>query len=171
MQSKVCFRCNQAKPIDSFYAHPGMADGRLGKCKECTKADTRANRELRKDYYQKYDRERANIPKRVAARKAHEKTDAYAKSHKRSTAKWLVSNRTRRKAQIAVGNAIRSGLLARQPCHICGRDAEAHHPDYSRALDVVWLCSAHHARLHAEHREHMRQLNQLISQHATKAEP
>ena len=31
-----------------------------------------------------------------------------------------------------------------------GDKAEAHHEDYSRPLDVVWLCSLHHHRRHAE---------------------
>lgn len=54
------------------------------------------------------------------------------------------------KARNAVGNAIRKGTLARQPCETCSGKAEAHHPDYSRPLDVVWLCRSHHKQLHKE---------------------
>jgi hypothetical protein len=40
-------------------------------------------------------------------------------------------------------------VLSRQPCSICGAErAEAHHPDYSKPLDVVWLCKPHHAEVH-----------------------
>jgi len=31
----------------------------------------------------------------------------------------------------------------------CANKPEAHHPDYSAPLDVVWLCSAHHKQAHA----------------------
>ena len=31
----------------------------------------------------------------------------------------------------------------------CSKKAEAHHPDYDRPLDVIWLCPQHHKALHA----------------------
>lgn len=58
-------------------------------------------------------------------------------------------------ARYAVKTAIRRGELTRQPCEKCGhvhphRRSHAHHEDYSRPLDVVWLCSMHHKQRHAE---------------------
>lgn len=52
------------------------------------------------------------------------------------------------KAQHAVTNAIRDGRLERLPCEICGEWAEAHHTDYTKPLDVRWLCPAHHREEH-----------------------
>lgn len=40
METKVCFKCQQEKALTDFYVHKRMADGRLGKCKTCTKADS-----------------------------------------------------------------------------------------------------------------------------------
>ena len=51
------------------------------------------------------------------------------------------------RARWAVKNAKRSGTLIEQPCH-CGAKAQAHHPDYDRPLDVIWLCSIHHGEAH-----------------------
>jgi hypothetical protein len=42
---KTCFKCKADKPNTEFYKHPETADGYLGKCKECTRADTKAARE------------------------------------------------------------------------------------------------------------------------------
>ena len=38
-------------------------------------------------------------------------------------------------------------FIIRLPCQICGRKAEAHHYDYNKPLDVLWLCRSHHRRL------------------------
>jgi len=47
-------------------------------------------------------------------------------------------------------NAIRSGKLIKEPCEICGtaENIQSHHEDYSKPLDVKWLCRKHHRELH-----------------------
>lgn len=40
---KVCMKCGHEKPIEEFYKHKKMSDGRLNKCKECTKKDVAEN--------------------------------------------------------------------------------------------------------------------------------
>jgi SOS response associated peptidase (SRAP) len=46
-------------------------------------------------------------------------------------------------------NAIRAGKVKRQPCFSCGKMmVEAHHWDYSKPLDVFWLCRLHHVDAH-----------------------
>ena len=62
---------------------------------------------------------------------------------------WRKKFPERKNAQAKVFRALFSGKLTKQPCFICGEKAEAHHPDYSRPLDVVWLCSSHHKQAHA----------------------
>ena len=48
-----------------------------------------------------------------------------------------------------VNHAIRDGRLFREPCEVCGAEkVEAHHEDYSKPLDVMWLCKKHHTELH-----------------------
>lgn len=60
--------------------------------------------------------------------------------------------RRRKLARIRLNGAIRRGEITRGSCEVCGAaDAQAHHEDYSRPLDVVWLCDLHHRATHGEH--------------------
>ena len=49
-----------------------------------------------------------------------------------------------------VASARRSGKLIPQPCRNCGatQNIHAHHPDYNKPLDIVWLCQKCYADLH-----------------------
>lgn len=40
------------------------------------------------------------------------------------------------------------GILERKPCEICGEKAQKHHDDYTKPLEVRWLCPWHHQELH-----------------------
>lgn len=50
------------------------------------------------------------------------------------------------RAHSAVAAARRRGELVKQPCEKCGSvdRVEAHHDDYSKPLEVRWLCRFHH---------------------------
>ena len=53
------------------------------------------------------------------------------------------------KAKLKVYFAIKRGTMKRNPCIICGNPRSlGHHPDYSKPLEVTWLCSKHHQALH-----------------------
>lgn len=47
--------------------------------------------------------------------------------------------------------ALAKGKIVRTACAVCGAvKTEGHHDDYTKPLDVVFLCRAHH---NARHRE------------------
>lgn len=57
-------------------------------------------------------------------------------------------------ARRLVHQAVASGKLVRQPCEVCqATPAEGHHDDYSKPLEVRWLCSPHHDEHHARERK------------------
>jgi len=136
--SKECFKCKTVKPLIDFYKHYAMADGHVNKCKECNKKDVTKNRGKKIDYYREYDRIRAKIPERQKA--ASEISSAWRKADKRRT-----------KCHNAVTRAIQSGKLIRQPCIKCGNEKSlAHHEDYDKPLEVMWLCQPCHKQRHKE---------------------
>lgn len=47
--------------------------------------------------------------------------------------------------------AVKKGLIPRLPCKDCGHEpAQMHHEDYSRPLEVVWLCRSCHTLRHQD---------------------
>jgi ribosomal protein S27AE len=141
IRSKECFKCKTVKPLEDFYKHPRMADGHLNKCKECNKHDSTSNRNKNLEKYRAYDRERGKIPERI-------------KANTEVNRAWREEDKSRSRAHRAVSCAIQSGLLVRLPCVRCG-DAKsvAHHEDYDKPLEVMWLCQPCHKQRHKELKE------------------
>ena len=153
MQSKKCFKCGEVKPIEGFYVHPQMGDGRSGKCKVCTRKDVSANYRANVEHYKEYEKGRANLPHRVKAREDYAKSERGRIAGNKAKKAYLDRNPLKRTAHIKVGNAIRDKRLLRQPCEVCGETkVQAHHDDYSKPLDVRWLCKKHHDEHHRQER-------------------
>lgn len=66
----------------------------------------------------------------------------------RQRARWPAKEAARK----AVREAIERGTLTRKQCEQCGELGEAHHDDYTKHLEVRWLCRAHHVAHHKEER-------------------
>jgi len=61
----------------------------------------------------------------------------------------LETKAIKRKARRHLNHAVRDGVVKRQPCEVCGElKSEAHHSDYSKPLEVRWLCFYHHRLIH-----------------------
>ena len=156
MESKKCFKCEEIKGLSSFYKNGGMKDGRVNKCKECTKSDVKANTAKNADYYKEYDRKRANLPHRVAARSLYASTERGKERGRAAKDKWTESNPIKKGASTMVGNAVRDGRLSKgaccESCNSTGK-LHGHHDDYAKPLDVRWLCAACHHKWHAANGE------------------
>jgi len=52
-------------------------------------------------------------------------------------------------ARQTLNGALKSGKMFREPCEVCGSiNTEGHHEDYSKPLNVIWLCRVHHNERH-----------------------
>ena len=70
-----------------------------------------------------------------------------------------LSKTPRQHIKRTISYAIKKGVIVPQPCEICGlspastnkggyRQIHAHHDNYSKPLEVRWLCSKHHSDFH-----------------------
>ena len=136
---KHCNTCKKDKDKSEFGNRAASLDGLSPKCKQCQSA---------------YDKARLRDPKRMAARLAYQRSPKGKESHNKACAKWAEKNVIKRSAHILVGNAVRKGDLSKMSCEICGCDkSNAHHDDYSKPLEVRWLCDLHHKDWHNENGE------------------
>ena len=133
-----CNKCEVEKEDTEFYPRNKV-------CKECTKK--------RVSEYQKSDKGREV---HRAANKRYSKTDKCKEMRKRAEEKYkqLPSTKKKQLAKWAVKRAVKSGLIERGLCEVCGSSTvHGHHDDYDRQLDVRWLCPKHHYEWHAENGE------------------
>jgi ribosomal protein S27AE len=141
ISSKECFKCKTDKPLEEFYRHKMMADGHLNKCKACAKFDVSKNRQDNLESKREYDRERSRLSHRMELRA-------------RVTKAWRAEDLRRQQCHNAVRRAILDGRLVKSPCTRCGEvKSLAHHEDYDKPLDVMWLCQPCHKQRHKELKE------------------
>ena len=134
---KPCTLCGEKKPPDCFYKAPGCKDGRAGQCIECVKRRARIRQIVKSDQIRAYEQVRSRLPHRIVSRTLNVQREWRDKPE-------------RRFARNAVSNAVRDGKLLRMDCAFCGSSKTiAHHHDYSKPLDVSWLCTPCHIRFHA----------------------
>lgn len=123
------------------------------RCAECHKKRVRETRAEKIDYYRAYDAKRfQEQPQRRANNEAYAKSPRGKEVMQGVRKRWLALNQVKRRAHIKVGNAVRDGKLEKpEACQVCGasgRRIQGHHHDYSKPLDVVWVCPPCHREFH-----------------------
>ena len=95
-------------------------------------------------YVQPKDNDR--LPTEIVFNRCVEFNRIHAPVDIKTTDEYRYKAMVHSRVQVAINN----GTLIRQPCSVCGsiNNIEAHHKDYSKALDVVWLCRDCHETLH-----------------------
>ena len=137
---KRCCQCKEDKSSVEFYANRSKSDGLSSLCKACNAAHVKAYRV-------------AHPAQHAAYVKAYRKRPGSAEKLYAYNQRSEIERPEKYKARIAVTTALQSGRLVRKPCSVCGNPkTDAHHPDYSRPLDVRWLCRKHHLEIHREER-------------------
>ena len=136
---KCCSACGENKELTDFQVREASNDGSTAACRVC----------LQKRDKRRYPKE---ARKRAEDHKTYMTTRSGKSAHKRATRKWLETSRLERAAHIILDNAVRDGKVTKGPCGVCGstRRIHGHHDDYSKPLEVRWLCPKHHKEYHAK---------------------
>lgn len=144
---RACRTCGKQKPLAQFPSY--VVRGKRGRrrvCKTCWNAQWSPIVQQHNARY--YHENRAGYRDRQKARTAVRHLAEHG-LHAIRNALYSHRHPDREKAKQAVAVAVRSGRLSRLPCQVCGATrAQAHHDDYTRRLDVIWLCATHHGEMH-----------------------
>lgn len=139
MFMKKCFKCGIDKPITDFYAHKGMLDGHLNKCKSCTKEDTAKRSAILVSTPEGLEKERKRHREKYYRLEYNEKHKPSPESKKESTRKYRATHSEKYKA---TGRS--SDIILNTPGN------EKHHWSYQKnhAKDIIELTPKFHAKLH-----------------------
>lgn len=133
---KTCTKCGETKPLEGFHKNADGKFGRRSQCKTC----------LAQDRNRRYA-ENPEKDREIRRRWTKANPEKNREIHRR----WKKANPEKHVAKNAVKYAIRAGKLVRPDhCSKCGKRCKphGHHDDYSRKLDVRWLCPLCHGRHH-----------------------
>lgn len=146
--TKTCRVCKKELPVIEFHKH--NRTGYQSDCKDCKRLESRIRNRTpeRREYnklflrklYPKLKEEYYSRPD-VKARRAKQ-----AKEYRNDPEK-----RERYLAREFAKLAKNKGDLIPLPCEACGEGkVQMHHEDYSKPLEVIWLCEDCHYKAHGK---------------------
>lgn len=141
-RGNICVLCHNARSREYYRLN-------IEKTKEVQAEYRDINRHKLRKYYKNYYAE--NRDARLSQSSQYQKTEAGKTSLSQSRKRRKPLRQEKLKAKELVYSAIRNNTLVRRPCEVCGDPkSEGHHKDYSKPLDVEWLCRKHHLIAHGK---------------------
>lgn len=156
--TKTCSKCKTEKPFVDYYKSKGGKHGLFSKCKECYLALCRKYRAENRDHYNRLTRNRQRKdygPEKSAKQRAYIHKLRQTPEGREMIRGWYKTYNDKSAGKLAarsiLNNAIKAGKVSSPgECSICGESGpvEGHHEDYTKPLDVVWVCVACHRFKH-----------------------
>lgn len=134
---RFCTGCKTHRLLDQFSLNRSKNDGLSGWCKICHRADAAVRR--RDPRYRAV--QSAARAKWLATERGNFLRLANATRYRANHPEKIICRRK-------VRDAIANGNLKRQPCFCGDQRSHAHHEDYNKPLEVIWLCAKHHTEIH-----------------------
>ena len=147
LRDVTCALCGagfQTRHSQGKYCSPECV--RIGERKSWNKY-TKLNTEARHTYSHSYYA--MNTERIINRTKHYTKTPAGKRAIKICSRRQKIKFPEKIAARAAVNLAVHQGTLVKRPCEHCGaKRVHGHHTDYSRPLDVMWLCQKCHTNEH-----------------------
>lgn len=142
MDTKVCSKCKEEKPVENFRKSQSGKDGLRSGCNDCHIEYMRIYNAS--EEHREYNRQNMR---------------EYHKTHK-----YIRKTGEKRVAEQTVCHSVENGKIEKPcTCSMCNQTFEkqrihGHHADYSKPLDVVWVCGMCHGKIHQEINDKKREL-------------
>lgn len=150
---KSCSFCGDLKEYSQFHARKTSKDGKTSQCKECCKVfrkkhyEKNKEKELERSRKWKLENPEKNLSTQKKWRKKNK--EKYRLIVKRHAESYKKRNNHKIKARRKVAYAMSVGKIKKENCKICkAENSEAHHNDYDKPLNVIWLCQKCHKKEH-----------------------
>lgn len=169
MQLFQCNKCKRQLPYADFLKNKTKAEGIAYICKECHRE---ASRNYRKKNLEK-DMLRCRLYGRNNKETERVKGKAYRQVNKKRLAQKAKERHEidprKRSCRYAVFSAVKRGDLVIGSCADCSKTQketriDAHHENYDKPLEVVWLCKSCHSIRHGSNIS-----DKLLSRHKPTA--
>ena len=141
--TKKCSGCGRELPLSEFNKCRSNKDGLQNRCRRCFSEYNK------KRYAANPDKYKADVKKYRMENPGNELA---------TRLKICERNPNQKNAYMVVDAALRCGVLVKpHVCSACGcqdteHRIEAHHYDYSKPLDIIWLCTPCHRKADASRR-------------------
>lgn len=194
---RICKRCKEEKDDSQFGKLKCSKDGINPRCRKCCcdsverskkSPEAIANKAKYISEWQKRNKDKNNAKcrrwyeknlerareKTLEATRKYLQTDNGRKKRNQRSQKWDNENPEKRRVHDRTMYAVKTGKLIRpDSCSKCFKKCKphAHHEDYSKAFDVIWLCSTCHFFLHHESKHYRERLSEKTAEADTKVRP
>ena len=154
-----CELCKKEKDPSCFYKNYAH------RCKECKRLYAKKYRETHLERIKEYDRNRPNAKERNEKYKIYkakmrvENPEKYDRIFHSPNKRFRTKYKDKAHAENLLNNAIRDKKIIRpNECSVCHKICipHGHHFDYTKPLEVIWVCPACHSKIHKELRQKAR---------------
>ncbi len=136
------------KNLSEFHRDCKSPDGYRGTCKICHRAVIKEWKKNNREKVRGYDKKHKELHKEEAL-KYSKKWKSRNPGKQTKYAKTYINKYPEKyKAHQAVRDAVREGRLIKKPCKCGCIKVQGHHEDYSKLLEVEWMCQPCHKEYH-----------------------